>query len=216
MAISNLTMPKALIEPKQRRAKKTYEALLNAAQEILAESGLEALNSNSIVAKAGATAPSFYRYFENKYSVLSVLAHRLMAAQNSIVEQTISGAMLNDNLIIENDKIFKMLHILLADTYHITQNMVGAGPLLIALRAIPQLSPIRVQSHTMIAKATADQIMQLYPDSDANMVLHKARLANEFGYATVELLLEVPDLEAEIILKSATQSIYDLLIPDPN
>lgn len=216
MAISDLAMAKTLVEPKQKRAKKTYEALLNAAQEILAESGLEALNSNAIVAKAGATAPSFYRYFQNKYSVLSVLGHRLMALQNDIVVKTLADTNLDKNIVLENDKIFKMLHILLTDTYHVTQNMTGAGPLLIALRAIPQLSPIRIESHAMIAKATADQIVQLYPNSDPIIALHKARLASEYGYAAVELLLEVPALQADIILKAAAQSVYDLLISDAN
>lgn len=216
MAISDLAMAKTLVEPKQKRAKKTYEALLNAAQEILAENGLEALNSNAIVAKAGATAPSFYRYFQNKYSVLSVLGHRLMALQNDIVVKTLADTNLDKNIVLENDKIFKMLHILLTDTYHVTQNMTGAGPLLIALRAIPQLSPIRIESHAMIAKATADQIVQLYPNSDPIIALHKARLASEYGYAAVELLLEVPALQADIILKAAAQSVYDLLISDTN
>lgn len=216
MAISDLAMAKTLVEPKQKRAKKTYEALLNAAQEILAENGLEALNSNAIVAKAGATAPSFYRYFQNKYSVLSVLGHRLMALQNDIVVKTLADTNLDKNIVLENDKIFKMLHILLADTYLVTQNMTGAGPLLIALRAIPQLSPIRIESHAMIAKATADQIVQLYPNSDPIIALHKARLASEYGYAAVELLLEVPALQADIILKAAAQSVYDLLISDTN
>lgn len=197
---------KPLIEPQQKRAKQTYEKLLSATQEILAESGLEALNSNAIVNKAGITAPSFYRYFENKHCVLAVLAHRLMDAQNDIVLKTISERK------IEKENIYQTLRDIVDHTYGVSKAMVGASPLLIALRAIPQLSHIRLESHAQTSKLTADEMMRIFPDLDPQIALHRARLVIEYGYAAVELLLEVPELETEIILEANTQAQYNILV----
>ena len=71
--------------PAGQDGKTTREALLEAAQNILADQGLEALNSNAIVEKAGVTPPTFYHYFSNKHAVLRELGVRMMDAQNEVL-----------------------------------------------------------------------------------------------------------------------------------
>ena len=61
----------------------TKDKLIAAAQDLLADKGLAAFNSNAIVERAGVTPPTFYHYFANKQALLRELGERLMLAKPS-------------------------------------------------------------------------------------------------------------------------------------
>ncbi len=75
------------IAPRQRRARVTIEAILDATTELLVEHGVENLSTNMICEKAGLTPPALYRYFPNKYAVLKELAVRLKNMQIDLFSQ---------------------------------------------------------------------------------------------------------------------------------
>lgn len=62
--------------PRQHRAEATLEAIVEAAAHILRESGAEALTTNAIAARAGASIGSLYQYFPNKQSIVHALMER--------------------------------------------------------------------------------------------------------------------------------------------
>lgn len=62
--------------PRQHRAEATLEAIVEAAAHILRESGTEALTTNAIAARAGASIGSLYQYFPNKQSIVHALMER--------------------------------------------------------------------------------------------------------------------------------------------
>ena len=59
-----MTVPRRQVElleknrPRQERAKRTYEAILNAAAELLVEVGVERISTNLIAERAGITVPA--------------------------------------------------------------------------------------------------------------------------------------------------------------
>ena len=59
--------------PRQARAKRTYEAILSSAAELLVEVGVERISTNLVAERAGITVPALYRYFPNIYWVLFTL-----------------------------------------------------------------------------------------------------------------------------------------------
>ena len=71
-------------KPRQERAKRTYEAILVAASELLIEVGVERISTNIIADRAGITVPALYRYFPNKYAVLHALGAAMMDKQNDV------------------------------------------------------------------------------------------------------------------------------------
>ena len=73
--------------PSRPRGKNTYEVVLATAGEVLAEVGFERLTTNLVCERAGLTPPALYRYFPNKYALVSELARRLMEAQDEAVFQ---------------------------------------------------------------------------------------------------------------------------------
>jgi AcrR family transcriptional regulator len=63
--------------PRQRRARRTLEEILDAAGRLLEEVGLDAFNTNLLAERAGVHVPSVYRYFPNKLAVVAALAGRM-------------------------------------------------------------------------------------------------------------------------------------------
>ena len=79
------TRPAARTTPAQSRARRTVESILSAAAELLGEVGVEQLSTNLVCRRAGMTPPALYRYFPDKYAILSELARRLLDAQAEAV-----------------------------------------------------------------------------------------------------------------------------------
>lgn len=185
--------------PRQARAQVTYERLIVAAQVILERGGLEAVNSNAVAAEAGATPPSFYRYFRNKHDLLAELGRRLMTAQNQIVERRFEAVSRPRPLDTET------LERVLFDTLTVTRDFQGGRAIISSLRALPELLPIRLESHAHVARLIAAQSSSTSrARADAYA---RARLAVELGYAAIEMLLEVPDLDARRVLRSTARAV---------
>lgn len=69
--------PRAL--PKQERARRTIDLLLNTTAQLLPEVGVDAFNTNLLAKAAGVGPRAIYRYFPNKWAVLRALAERYQA-----------------------------------------------------------------------------------------------------------------------------------------
>ncbi len=186
--------------PKQARARETYERLITAAQIILEEGGLEALNSNAVAAQAGTTPPSFYRYFGNKYDLLAELGRRLMNAQNSIIERRAGEGG-------PERYSQRAMEAVLAETLRVTRAYRGGRAIISSLRAVPELSPIRLESHAYIARLMAREISAGKRGKAKAEMYVRARLAVELGYAAIEMLLEVQGLDERRVLESAARAI---------
>ena len=74
-------------KPKQGRSKATVAAIVEAAAQILGETGWAALNTNAIAARAGVSVGSVYEYFANKQAILDVIIdHHLEAGEALLAE----------------------------------------------------------------------------------------------------------------------------------
>lgn len=63
----------------QARARKTFEALIEAASQLFAERGFDATQSPDIAAAAGVSVGSFYRYFSDKKEIYLEITRRELA-----------------------------------------------------------------------------------------------------------------------------------------
>lgn len=62
--------------PVQKRSRQTYERILTAATELIAEGGFESFTTNAVAERAGVNIASLYAYFNDKYDILSELIAR--------------------------------------------------------------------------------------------------------------------------------------------
>jgi len=192
-------LPKA---PKQERALLTYDRFLNVAGKLLGEVGIERISTNLICKRAGLTPPALYRYFRDKYAVLEALGERLMTRQNAVLEQWLSTYAPQGLAAIAAHT-----EELLRRTASVTASEPGAVWILRALRAVPQLAHVRVESHRLVTGHLTDVYAQLLPQVPREELWRRVRIGVEFGYATDEMLIEEERIPTDILFREAARII---------
>ena len=190
----------AAVAPKQVRSLQTRERLLDVAGALLAEVGIERISTNMICSRAGMTPPALYRYFADKYAVLEALGRRLMDRQNVV-------------LLAWLDRYAPQgLEALAAHTeelLHATADVTAAEPgsvwILRALRAVPQLAHVRIESHRMVTDRMVKVYAPLLPDVPKKVLWRRVRIATEFGFAADEMMTEETLLKRNDVIKETAR-----------
>ncbi|MEY4763962.1 MAG: hypothetical protein RI907_635 [Pseudomonadota bacterium] len=178
----------AKARPSQQRSEQTFERLLTVAAEVLADVGVERLSTNLVCERAGLTPPALYRYFPNKYAILMALGHRLMARQDALIDKWISIEVLAGGA----EAVQPALRGLLLEMTALTRDTVGGMWIMRAIRALPVLQEVRLQSHAQVTAAQADLLLQSVPVLPREDVVLALRVVANLMHATVEMLLEEP------------------------
>jgi len=77
-------------EFRQERARRSYQALLDAAAELFAQQGYDAVGTPEIAQRAGVSVGTFYRYFDDKHEVyLEIMRRTIVAAYNETLERLV-------------------------------------------------------------------------------------------------------------------------------
>jgi len=174
------------VQPAQKRASETYELLLDAAAKTLAELGIERLSTNLVAERAGVTPPALYRYFPNKYALLSELGKRLMQRQNECIARWISPEVLAGGAAT----VEPALAGLLLDTYNVTRKVEGGVWIMRALRAVPALQDVRLGSHAAVTAAQVQLLARALPHVGRAELQLVSRIVVELIYAAVEMLFD--------------------------
>lgn len=188
-------------KPQQERAKRTYEAILAAAAELLVEVGVERISTNLVAERAGITVPALYRYFPNKYAVLNAMGAALMDKQNQVFQQWFDHylALGDQQLLLDN------IYELLKRTYDVTREQVGGLEVVQALRAVAPLQEVRRASHRVVASQLAIIIDELLDRPSDDLLEIRAQLTIEASYAIVEMALEDDSLATETLLREGSR-----------
>jgi AcrR family transcriptional regulator len=73
-------------QPQQDRGQKRFEEVLDAAEQVIAEVGVEDMTTNAVAARAGSGMGSLYRFFANKDAIVGALAERYIRTMRPITE----------------------------------------------------------------------------------------------------------------------------------
>src|SRR5215831_13437892 len=73
-------------QPKQRRARQTVEAVLDAVVKVLKRDGVDAITTNRIAEVAGVSIGSVYQYFPDKRAIFVALHRRHVDQIDRMVE----------------------------------------------------------------------------------------------------------------------------------
>lgn len=205
-AASALPNPKRT--PRQERAQATYDRLLEVAGELLAEVGVERISTNMICARAGMTPPALYRYFKDKYAVLEALGRRLMDRQNQVLFDWLDtyGPKGVEALDQATEEMMRR-------TAEITASEPGAVWILRALRAVPQLAHVRIDSHRRVTDRLVEAYAPLFPDLDHETLWRRLRISVEFGFAADEMLNEEDRIPQDDLLRDASAILRHALRP---
>ena len=179
--------------PTQTRALETCERILDAAANLLGEVGIERLSTNLICERAGLSPPALYRYYPNKYAVLAELGARLMMSQNELLENWATPATMK----LPVAKFERRIRQLFLDTLEMTRRAIAGEWITRALRAVPSLAPVRIESHEHVTGLLVAAFAVAYPAAQEARVRLVSRLAVEVMYSAHELLFDDPKLDAE-------------------
>jgi AcrR family transcriptional regulator len=189
-------------QPAQQRATDTYERILEVTAQTLADVGIERLSTNLVCERAGLTPPALYRYFPNKYALLSELGQRLMQAQNERIGDWISPEVLGGTA----EDVERALEGLILATYDATAKTQGGVWIMRALRAVPALQEVRLASHGAVTREQAQMLASALPGADAAQLQLVSRIVVELVYATVEMLFDEP-LDATAVARTVAGMI---------
>ncbi|PHR61426.1 MAG: TetR family transcriptional regulator [Robiginitomaculum sp.] len=206
-----LTQRAPIQVPKQKRSRETYENLLSAAGNVLREEGFESLTTNTIVERAGLTPPAFYRYFVDKFDILTVLGKRLMDVQNTVVEDILDASDEPENFATTVAQLEDILRL----TLKCTEDFVGGPWVMRSLRAVPSLQNIRTDSHIKMANAICDGYLKFHPKAKRSEIYHQARLSIEIGYAALELIFDEPNIDRDCIIQNTAIAIDAFYLTPP-
>jgi AcrR family transcriptional regulator len=185
------------LKPRQKRAQTTYQTILEAAGELLAEAGIDRLSTNLVCKRAGITPPALYRYFPNKYALLKELGARLMADQDEAVYAWQDEVRPLRSRSVESDAEIRQA--ILKRVNDITRDFPGGSWVLRSLRAVPALSTVRIESRERVAERDFEVLADRYPDADRRILRLAATLVVEVTYATMELVMDQPELDTDTI-----------------
>jgi AcrR family transcriptional regulator len=190
-------------QPQQERAKRTYEAILAAAAELLVEVGVERISTNLVAERAGITVPALYRYFPNKYAVLNALGAALMDRQNAVFQQWFDKYLRESDPQLLLDNVFELLKA----TYDTTREQPGGLEVVQSLRAVAPLQEVRLASHRLVANQFAMIVADLLALPVDELIQTQARLSIDTGYAIVEMALEDQSLSTDTVLREGSRMI---------
>jgi len=184
-------------QPLQERSRLTFEAILSATASLLEEVGIESLSTNMICARANLTPPALYRYFPNKYALLKELGIRLMDVQDQAVFDWIQGG----GLVAETiEEAFQKSFDIQMQLNRITRAQPAALWIARAMRAVPMLRQVRIESRERVADAFFAALRVQFTDTSDATLRCAVRLNLELASAAIEMILEEPDAkEVEIV-----------------
>jgi len=186
--------------PSRRQGKETFELILATAGQLLEEVGFERLSTNMVSKEAGVTPPALYRYFPNKYALLSELARRLMEAQDEAYLAWVAAGGPQPASLEESVRRHISLRKQLVT---ITRNFPGGVWILRAIRALPLLQEVRIASRNMVLDRRFERMRESYPDVDEERLRMAIRLTEQVAYSTIEMIMEDPSLDEDRIIEES-------------
>jgi AcrR family transcriptional regulator len=192
--------------PQQQRSIETFELILRVTATLLGEIGVESLSTNLICKHAGLSPPALYRYFPDKYAILRELGARLMDRQNQsylawLAEQPKPGT--PDS----REQAMLRLQSMQTAINAITFDFPAAVWIMRALRAVPSLQTVRLESHESVAEESFGALLARFPHADRSQLRLATRLATEVMYSATEMVLDNPDLDSLQITAEVSEMV---------
>ena len=166
-------------EPVQARAKITYRKILDATALLLDEVGLEELNTNSIAKRADINISAIYKYFPNKYSILSTLAIKLNEKQTNLIINYLTTC---DGSVPWEEMISDMIDVMIDNT----RNEKG----LIALQSAMLASPFLKDVYRKSNREISDIFIRALRMHGVVLPAHKSNLIGYYIGETASIMLD--------------------------
>ncbi|MBK5356579.1 TetR/AcrR family transcriptional regulator [Pseudomonas sp. TH41] len=196
--------------PQQQRALDRIDAILAAAEAVVAEGGYDNLTMVKIAACAGITHSSIYHYFNSVEAILAALISRLMADFDRGAAEILARAQTPEALIGAALQSIELGF----QTYRSTPVIRG---LWAATRYLPTLRKIDDEDTARNARLFSERFIALTPDIDQNIICVTMRMAATLAVPAYEAALSLPEhlqnLAINDFLAMVRSRLYDVVLP---
>jgi AcrR family transcriptional regulator len=144
------------------------------------------ISASEALARAGMTPPALYRYFPNKFAVLSELGRRLMAAQDEVVFAWLDAGGLKAGPVEARVEVTRRL---LMEVNAVTRRQTGAMWILRAMHAVPMLQQVHIESREAVAARFLPELRRIYPHVPLKQLMMADRLSSEIMYSAMEVAM---------------------------
>jgi AcrR family transcriptional regulator len=172
------------------------DAVLDAAEALIAEDGIVRLTTNRVATRAGVSIGSLYQYFPNKESILAELVRRMERSTLELIDQAL---MLTESESLERTAA-AIVDVLLGDN-------LGRVPTRAALRRAvpvewcePTSAEVDAQVRVALAKRFADRAdIRQGPLAMIWVIAHAVELVVESAVLHAPAMLHADDFRQELI-----------------
>ncbi len=195
--------------PRQARAKRTYDAILTSAAELLVEVGIERISTNLIAERAGVTVPALYRYFPNKYAVIHALGTDLMQKQNVAFADWLSGYLEKGDPMTVLEHGGDMLRVI----YEVIHKQLAGIEIFHALRALAPLRELRMASRRQSSERLVEFVTKVAQVPRSDDLVLRARLTVDLSCSLVEMAIEDDRLDPDAVMREGAGLLCDYWRP---
>ncbi|HYE52152.1 MAG TPA: TetR/AcrR family transcriptional regulator [Azospirillaceae bacterium] len=174
----------ARAQPRQQRAQARREAILQATLDLLVGREVADISTSLVAAEAGVPVGSVYRYFPNKFAILTELARRAMDLVDSRLEALMGGGPEEMGAAVDRG-IDTILEIYRRDP--------APRRLFRAVRTTPELAEVLRASNERMVQALLAALGRMRPDLPALRVEAAARTTVQIYTHLEALAIECED-----------------------
>ena len=165
-------------EPQQARGQRRVDAILDATEQVLAQSGYEGVTTNAIAARANTSIGSLYQFFPNKDAILQALGIRYLDRMRDYFAPLLSPAASDLPMDVWIDRI--------VDTLDSCQKAnVGFKELLCSAAMTPEIADAENAIHHQFITGLDSALAQRIPSLDPE----RRMICAEIGVRSVEALI---------------------------
>jgi AcrR family transcriptional regulator len=177
-------------EPEQARSRAGVDAIVQAAAELLATSGVDQITMTSIAEHAELSKAAIYRYFPSKSAVIRALALRTFEEQRELISARLPTSDPPATVIIDGLRSYLEQH----------RIEPFRAQLRAAIRADPELSRLDLADSRHNAAVIAQYLLDSNDVPTTSGVEARVLLVLELTDSVVRLMTMVEDAEAQQIL----------------
>ena len=193
-------------QPQQTRSRETMQRVLDEAEALLVELGVDGFNTNILAERAQVGVRAIYRYFPNKWAILVELADRAYARERSWIGHL--GA------LQPGDDWRSALDRMIDNFVEGARNSPSYAVLRAACQVSPQLREVDARNVAQFEADVAATLVTLGMAIEPERLRVIAKIVLEMSGRLIDLALKADDpAESAVLLSELKRMLHGLLGP---
>lgn len=193
-------------QPQQARSRETIQRVLEEAELLLVELGVDGFNTNVLAERAGVGVRAIYRYFPNKWAILVELMDRSNARERDWVG--------NLRLLKAGDDWRSAIDRMIDGFYQGASNSPSYSVLRAACQVSPQLREVDDRNVVSFESDVAEALAALGLAVDPHRLGTIAKIVIEVSGRLIDLALKAESpASAELLIGELKRMLHNLLEP---